>query len=156
MKFISSTAFFNIWISRFSAKITMLAQYLKKNGNFKFWGNTVEDMYFKSRILKIIHLYYGICNWLVIWLLQFTLKFISSKYLGNQITNFSMFNTPLIDISPSPRRLVIQRASSLKYLLTWKTSFCYIVYIIYLLLYFKMMSITRGPLQRYDISLRFI
>ena len=66
-----------------------------------------------------------------------------------------MFDTPLIDISPSPRRLVIQRASSLKYLLTWKTSFCYIVYIIYLL-YFKMMSITRGSLQRYDISLRFI
>ena len=82
---------------------------------------------------------------------HFVFYLISRKNSSNCISNFSMFDTPLIDISPSPQRLVIQRASSLKYLLTWKTSFCYIVYIIYLLLYFKMMSITRGPLQRYDI-----
>ena len=60
LKYISSTVFLNIWISRFSAQTTMLAQYLKKSGNFKFWGNTVEDMYFKSRILKIIHLYWSL------------------------------------------------------------------------------------------------
>ena len=62
LKYISSTVFLNIWISRFSAQTTMLAQYLKKSGNFKFWGNTVEDMYFKSRILKIIHLYGSVAH----------------------------------------------------------------------------------------------
>ena len=56
LKYISSTVFPQIWISRLSALTTMLAQYLKKSGNFKFWGNTVEDMYFKKWILKKWHL----------------------------------------------------------------------------------------------------
>ena len=56
LKYISSTVFPHIWISRFSAQANMLAQFLKKSGKFKFWGNTVEDMYFKKGILKKLHL----------------------------------------------------------------------------------------------------
>ena len=52
LNYISSTVFPHIWISRFSALTSMLAQYLIKSGNLWFRRNKVKDLYFKNRIVK--------------------------------------------------------------------------------------------------------